>query len=79
MTVDSSKDLHTDYLEVMMGPSHPAMHGITQIKLVLDGETIISADVEPGYLHRGFREGMRGPPLEPDRSLTRTGSTMSLP
>jgi NADH-quinone oxidoreductase subunit D len=56
MTVDSSKDLHTDYIEVMMGPSHPAMHGITQIKLYLDGETIISADVEPGYLHRGFEK-----------------------
>lgn len=56
MTVDSTKDLHTDYLEIMLGPSHPAMHGITQIQLKLDGETIISADVEPGYLHRGFEK-----------------------
>lgn len=56
MGIDSSKDLHTGYMEVMVGPSHPAMHGITQIKLTLDGETIVAADVEPGYLHRGFEK-----------------------
>ena len=56
MGIDSHKDLHSDYLELMLGPSHPAMHGITSIKLTLDGETIVGADVEPGYLHRGFEK-----------------------
>lgn len=56
MGIDSHKDLHSEYLELMLGPSHPAMHGITSIKLTLDGETIVGADVEPGYLHRGFEK-----------------------
>lgn len=56
MSMDSKKDLHSDYLHVMMGPSHPAMHGTVMMHLDLDGETIISADVEPGFLHRGFEK-----------------------
>lgn len=56
MVIDSTKDLHTEYMQVTMGPSHPAMHGITQITLTLDGENIVKADVEPGYLHRGFEK-----------------------
>jgi NADH-quinone oxidoreductase subunit D len=39
-----------------VGPSHPAMHGIVQIVTELDGERIVSADVEIGYLHRGFEK-----------------------
>lgn len=56
MVVDSKQDLHIDYLDVILGPSHPATHGITQITVQLDGETIVSADVEPGFLHRGFEK-----------------------
>jgi len=39
-----------------IGPSHPAMHGIIRIVAELDGETILGADVEIGYLHRGFEK-----------------------
>ena len=39
-----------------VGPAHPAMHGIIRILLQLDGETIKGADVEIGYLHRGFEK-----------------------
>ena len=39
-----------------MGPAHPAMHGIIRIVAELDGETIVKADVEIGYLHRGFEK-----------------------
>jgi NADH-quinone oxidoreductase subunit D len=56
MGIDSAKDLHVEHLQVILGPSHPAMHGITQITVTLDGETIVAADVEPGYLHRGFEK-----------------------
>jgi len=48
--------LETDLLEITLGPSHPAMHGITQMLIKLDGEKIVSCDVEPGYLHRGFEK-----------------------
>ncbi len=45
---DDTKDLHTRYLTVMMGPSHPATHGTMMMNLVLDGETIIDVDIDPG-------------------------------
>jgi len=43
-------------LHVGVGPAHPAMHGIIRINTELDGETIAKADVEIGYLHRGFEK-----------------------
>ena len=39
-----------------IGPSHPAMHGIVRIITELDGETVVSSDVEIGYLHRAFEK-----------------------
>jgi NADH-quinone oxidoreductase subunit D len=36
-----------------MGPSHPATHGVLRLVLELDGETIIKATPDVGYLHRG--------------------------
>src|SRR3989338_3907939 len=39
-----------------IGPSHPAMHGIVRLITELDGETIVNADVEIGYLHRAFEK-----------------------
>lgn len=39
-----------------MGPSHPAMHGTIRILLELDGEKILNAEAEVGYLHRGFEK-----------------------
>jgi len=46
----------TENLLVNVGPSHPAMHGIVRIFAELDGETIVRADVEIGYLHRAFEK-----------------------
>jgi NADH-quinone oxidoreductase subunit D len=43
-------------LQVGVGPAHPAMHGIIRIEAELDGETIVDADVEIGYLHRAFEK-----------------------
>jgi NADH-quinone oxidoreductase subunit D len=39
-----------------MGPSHPAMHGTVRIMLELDAERVLNAEVEIGYLHRGFEK-----------------------
>src|ERR1700709_452238 len=36
-----------------MGPSHPATHGVLRLVLELDGETIVKATPDIGYLHRG--------------------------
>jgi len=43
-------------LLVNMGPSHPATHGAVRIMLELDGERILNAEVEVGYLHRAFEK-----------------------
>jgi NADH-quinone oxidoreductase subunit D len=39
-----------------MGPSHPATHGVLRLLLRLDGETVIGAVPELGYLHRGYEK-----------------------
>jgi NADH-quinone oxidoreductase subunit D len=46
----------TDNLLVNLGPAHPAMHGIIRIVTELDGETVVGAEMEIGYLHRGFEK-----------------------
>lgn len=39
-----------------MGPQHPATHGVLRVLLRLDGETVIKALPELGYLHRGYEK-----------------------
>jgi NADH-quinone oxidoreductase subunit D len=41
---------------INMGPQHPATHGVLRLVLRLDGETVIAAVPEPGYLHRGYEK-----------------------
>jgi NADH-quinone oxidoreductase subunit D len=53
---DDVLELPFEPLELKMGPSHPATHGTVQINLKLDGETVQHAEVEVGYLHRGFEK-----------------------
>src|SRR5262245_20428073 len=49
-------DLETRDMLLNVGPAHPAMHGIIRIEAKLDGERIEEAEVEIGYLHRGFEK-----------------------
>jgi NADH-quinone oxidoreductase subunit C/D len=39
-----------------LGPQHPAMHGTFRLQAAVDGEKIIDADTEIGYLHRCFEK-----------------------
>lgn len=39
-----------------MGPQHPATHGTLRVMLELEGEKIVNADTEIGYLHTGFEK-----------------------
>ena len=48
--------LQTKRMVLNMGPSHPAMHGTVRMKVELEGETIMRADPEIGFLHRGFQK-----------------------
>ena len=50
------RDLHTELMFLNIGPSHPATHGTLRALVALDGETIMAAVGEIGYLHRGFEK-----------------------
>jgi NADH-quinone oxidoreductase subunit D len=47
-------ELPSSPMTVNLGPSHPAMHGTVRLVVTLDGETIVEAVPEIGFLHRGF-------------------------
>ena len=51
-----TSNLETREMMLNIGPAHPAMHGIIRIVAKLDGEQIQDAEVEIGYLHRGFEK-----------------------
>src|SRR3954468_13262686 len=36
-----------------IGPQHPSTHGVLRLRLVLDGERVISCEPIVGYMHRG--------------------------
>ncbi len=39
-----------------LGPQHPAMHGTFRLQIASDGERILDADTEIGFLHRCFEK-----------------------
>ncbi|MBI3920602.1 MAG: NADH-quinone oxidoreductase subunit D [Armatimonadetes bacterium] len=39
-----------------MGPQHPSTHGVLRVILTLDGEWIVGAEPDIGYLHRSFEK-----------------------
>ena len=46
----------TEVYTLNMGPQHPSTHGVLQVILELDGETVMKATPELGYLHRGIEK-----------------------
>jgi NADH-quinone oxidoreductase subunit D len=50
------QEVPNELMTINMGPSHPAMHGTVRIVLTVDGERIVAADVQPGFLHRCFEK-----------------------
>src|SRR5665648_313176 len=45
--------LETTDMVLNIGPQHPATHGVLRLRLVVDGERIVSAEPIVGYMHRG--------------------------
>jgi len=39
-----------------MGPQHPSTHGVLQLMLEIEGESVVKADPEIGYLHTGIEK-----------------------
>jgi len=50
------EDALENEMVINMGPQHPATHGVLRLVLRLDGETIVKAIPELGYLHRGYEK-----------------------
>jgi NADH-quinone oxidoreductase subunit C/D len=46
----------TENMIVNIGPSHPAMHGAFRVQARIDGETVVDAEAEIGYMHRNFEK-----------------------
>ncbi len=55
-TVSMSEDSLENEMILNMGPQHPATHGVLRVLLRLDGETVVNAECELGYLHRGYEK-----------------------
>ena len=36
-----------------LGPQHPSAHGVLQLRLTVDGDTVVRAEPGIGYMHRG--------------------------
>ncbi len=49
----STADLDTADMVLNIGPQHPSTHGVLRLRLVVDGERVVSADPVVGYMHRG--------------------------
>jgi len=59
-TVPSSYGRRTEELLLNMGPQHPSTHGVLRVVLELDGERIMKATPDLGYLHRGVEKLAEG-------------------
>jgi len=43
-------------MTISMGPQHPSTHGVLRLELVLDGESVVKATPDIGYLHTGMEK-----------------------
>jgi NADH-quinone oxidoreductase subunit D len=59
-----------DTMLLNMGPQHPSTHGVLRLLLELDGETVISAVPDIGYLHTGIEK--TGERLKYQQTITLT-------
>jgi NADH-quinone oxidoreductase subunit D len=54
----SERALSGETMLLNMGPQHPSTHGVLRLLLELDGETIVTAIPDIGYLHTGVEKNM---------------------
>ncbi len=54
----SERALTGETMLLNMGPQHPSTHGVLRLLLELDGETVINAIPDIGYLHTGIEKNM---------------------
>jgi len=54
----SNRAIQGETVLLNMGPQHPSTHGVLRLLLELDGETIINAIPDVGFLHTGVEKNM---------------------
>jgi NADH-quinone oxidoreductase subunit D len=54
----SERALTGETMLLNMGPQHPSTHGVLRLLLELDGETIVNAIPDIGFLHTGIEKNM---------------------
>ena len=54
----SERALTGETMLLNMGPQHPSTHGVLRLLLELDGETIVNAIPDIGYLHTGIEKNI---------------------
>lgn len=54
--MDDNRLRTTDELLVNMGPQHPSTHGVLRVALRLDGEQVVVADPDIGFLHSSMEK-----------------------
>lgn len=57
---DAASGKRREELLLNMGPQHPSTHGVVRVVLELDGERIVKATPDLGYLHRGVEKLAEG-------------------
>lgn len=55
---------------VSMGPQHPSTHGVLRLEVVLDGETVMKAIPDIGYLHTGMEKIMETKKYQQNITIT---------
>ena len=58
--VGAGSTRRTEELLLNMGPQHPSTHGVLRVVLELDGERVVKATPDLGYLHRGVEKLSEG-------------------
>ncbi|HLI68356.1 MAG TPA: NADH dehydrogenase (quinone) subunit D [Ktedonobacteraceae bacterium] len=59
-SIESSLSLddgqHMDTMTINMGPQHPSTHGVLRLILTINGETVLKAVPDIGFLHTGIEK-----------------------
>ena len=65
-TVEESESLNdrtrVDTMTINMGPQHPSTHGVLRLILTIEGETVVKAVPDIGFLHTGIEKTAEAKP-----------------
>lgn len=53
---DRQGRVHSEEMVLSMGPHHPSTHGVLRLEVISDGEVVVAARPDIGYLHRAIEK-----------------------